>query len=50
MKGIFKMEEETNKKAKKNNGRFWIRIIASILAILMVFSVAISFIYYLLNM
>ena len=44
------MENEKNKKVKKNNGRFWVRMISAILAILMVFSVAISFIYYLLNM
>ena len=44
------MEEEKNKKIKKNNGRFWVRIVAAVLAILMIFSVAISFIYYLLNM
>ena len=44
------MEEEKKKKVKRNNGRFWVRIISAILAILMIFSVAISFIYYLLNM
>ena len=47
----FKMEEEEkNKKVKKNRGRFGIRIVAAILALLMVFSVTISLIYYLLNM
>ena len=43
-------KEEINKKVKKNRVRFGIRIVAAILALLMVFSVTISLIYYLLNM
>ena len=44
------MEEEKNRKVKKNKGEFWVRIVAAVLAILMMFSVTISLIYYLLNM
>ena len=47
---LVKMEEDNNKKTKRYKGRWGIRIVAAILALLMIFSVTISLIYYLLNM